>query len=109
MARLTRESRDYLATQFESLTPDEELVALPWIKDRVMTLEDFLTTRLLELVIHTDDLAVSVGVPTPQAPDSAYERVIALLTQLAVRRHGQVAVLRALSRAERAPESISAL
>ena len=109
VARLTRESRDYLATQFESLTPDEELVALPWIKDRVMTLEDFLTTRLLELVIHTDDLAVSVGVPTPQAPDSAYERVIALLTQLAVRRHGQIAVLRALSRAERAPESISAL
>jgi hypothetical protein len=109
VARSTREAREYLAKQFASPAPDDEVIALPWIKDRAMTLEDFLTTRVLELVIHTDDLAASVGVPTPEAPDSAYARVISLLTQLSVRRHGQLAVLRALSRAERAPESISAL
>jgi hypothetical protein len=35
--------------------------------------------------------------------------VLTLLTDLAVRRHGQPAVLRALTRAERAPAAINAL
>jgi Mycothiol maleylpyruvate isomerase N-terminal domain len=105
--RLTREAREFVAGRFASLKPGEP-VAVPLVEDRVLTVEDLLTTRLLELVIHADDLAVSVGVPTPQAPDSAYARVFGLLTPLAVRRHGQLAVLRALSRSERAPESIAA-
>ena len=108
VARLTREARDYLAKRFETLTPDE-LVAMPWVAGRVMTLSDVLTTRVLEPLIHSDDLAVSVGLETPAAPDSAYATVIGLLTPLAVRRYGPLAVLRALSRAERAPESIAAL
>ena len=105
--RLTVEARGYLAERFESLSP-EEVIALPWIEGRAMTAGDVLATRVLELLIHTDDLAVSVGVPTPQAPESAYARVIGLLAPLAVRRHGPIPVLRALSRAERAPESVSA-
>jgi hypothetical protein len=107
VVRQTREARDYLAKQFASLTVDEP-IAVPWVPDRVLTAEDLLTTRVLELVVHTDDLAVSVGVPTPTVPDSAYARVIGLLTRLSVGRHGPLAVLRALSRSERAPESISA-
>ena len=108
VARLTAQARDYLAGEFASLTP-REVIAMPWVEGRAMTLGDLLTTRLLELVIHTDDPAASVGLVTPQAPDSAYATVIGLLTPLSVRRHGPIAVLRALSRAERAPESISAL
>jgi hypothetical protein len=107
VARLTREARGYLAGQFASLSP-EEVIAVPWIAERAMTLNDVLSTRVLELLIHTDDLAASVGVETPEAPGSAYARVFALLTPLAVRRHGPIPVLRALSRAERAPESVSA-
>ncbi|MGH8794092.1 MAG: maleylpyruvate isomerase N-terminal domain-containing protein [Stackebrandtia sp.] len=76
---------------------------------RSLTFDDFLTTRLLELVVHSDDLAVSVGVPTPPAPESAVATVVDVLSRLAVRRHGATAVLRALSRAERAPARISAL
>ena len=106
--RHTREARAYLAKEFGSLTP-QDVIAMPWIAGRAMTLGDVLATRVLELVIHGDDLAVSVGIETPLAPDSAYERVIGLLAPLAVRRHGPLAVLRALSRAERAPESIAAL
>jgi len=34
--------------------------------------------------------------------------VFALLTRLSIRRHGTVALLRALSRAERAPASVTA-
>jgi len=106
--RLTREARAYLAKEFGSLAP-RDVIAMPWIEGRAMTLGDVLTTRVLELVIHSDDLAVSVGIETPLAPDSAYARVIGLLAPLAVRRHGPLAVLRALSRAERAPGSIAAL
>lgn len=76
----------------------------PWS----LTLDDYLTTRLMEIAVHSDDLAVSVGVPTPELPAEALEPVLSLLARLAVRRHGQPAVLRALSRAERAPANVTA-
>jgi hypothetical protein len=41
-------------------------------------------------------------------PDEVLGPVLALLTRLAVRRHGQSAVVAALSRAERAPGAINA-
>ncbi|MFC3500681.1 maleylpyruvate isomerase N-terminal domain-containing protein [Micromonospora krabiensis] len=76
----------------------------PWS----LTLDDYLTTRLMEIAVHSDDLAVSVGVPTPDLPADVLDPVLSLLARLAVRRHGQPAVLRALTRAERAPEDITA-
>jgi hypothetical protein len=66
------------------------------------------TNRMMELVIHIDDLAVSAGVPTPELPNPATDAVIGILATLAARRHGTVPVLRALTRAERAPATITA-
>ena len=74
-----------------------------------ISLDDFVTSRLLEVAVHSDDLAYSVGVPTPELPAKAIETVVDLLSRIALRRHGATNVLRALSRAERAPASISAL
>ena len=74
-----------------------------------ITFDDFVTSRLLEVVIHSDDLAYGVGVPTPEFAPEAVQTVVDLLSRIALRRHGATSVLRALSRAERAPESISAL
>ncbi|TDQ00824.1 maleylpyruvate isomerase N-terminal domain-containing protein [Labedaea rhizosphaerae] len=76
----------------------------PWS----LTLDDMLLTRLMELAVHADDLAVSVGVPTPPLPPAVQEAVVDLLSRLAMRRHGAVAVVRALARAERAPATIAA-
>jgi len=76
----------------------------PWS----LTLDDFLMTRMMELAVHSDDLAASVDLPTPALPDSVLDPVLALLFSLAVGRHGPGAMLRALSRTERAPASISA-
>ncbi|MEU8549163.1 maleylpyruvate isomerase N-terminal domain-containing protein [Streptomyces roseoverticillatus] len=76
----------------------------PWS----LRLDDLLITRMMELAVHNDDLAVSVGVPAPELPERAADTVVALLTRLARRRHGTGAVLRALTRAERAPASIAA-
>ncbi|MFE1789454.1 maleylpyruvate isomerase N-terminal domain-containing protein [Streptomyces sp. NPDC059525] len=72
-------------------------------------LDDFVASRMLELVVHSDDLAHSVGLPTPEFPAPAVETVVDLLSRIALRRHGATDVLRALSRSERAPASISAL
>ncbi|UQI45923.1 maleylpyruvate isomerase N-terminal domain-containing protein [Streptomyces sp. HU2014] len=72
-----------------------------------LSLDDFLVTRMVELAVHMDDLAVSVGLSAPELPGTALEPVVALLTGLSVRRHGQAALLRALTRAERAPAAIN--
>jgi hypothetical protein len=63
---------------------------------------------MMEIAVHSDDLAVSAGVDAPALPAEVLNPVLGLLTELAVRRHGQAAVLRALTRRERAPESITA-
>ncbi|QWF83822.1 maleylpyruvate isomerase N-terminal domain-containing protein [Amycolatopsis sp. CA-230715] len=89
-------------------TAPERAVHMPIWGDWSLSLDDLLVTRMMELAVHSDDLAVSVGVATPELPPSAVETVVSLLSRLAVRRHGPTAVLRALSRAERAPSSITA-
>ncbi|WP_241999480.1 maleylpyruvate isomerase N-terminal domain-containing protein [Streptomyces klenkii] len=76
----------------------------PWS----LRLDDLLVTRMMELAVHNDDLAVSVGTSAPELPERAADTVVALLARLARRRHGSTAVLRALARAERAPASIAA-
>ncbi|MGP3919156.1 maleylpyruvate isomerase N-terminal domain-containing protein [Nonomuraea sp. 10N515B] len=87
--------------------PADRVVHLPWA-DWSLMLDDFLLTRLVELVVHSDDLAASVGIETPALPESVIEPVVDLLARLAVHRHGATAVIRTLSRAERAPATISA-
>jgi hypothetical protein len=102
-----RRSLDVVRAELPSHSLDA-LVQPPWL-EWSMSLGNFLTTRLLEFTVHCDDLAVSVGVDTPTFPDAVVEPVFALLTALAARRYGQPAVLRALSRAERAPAAINAM
>jgi hypothetical protein len=74
-----------------------------------LTAHDFLVTRMMEIVVHSDDLAASIGVDTPEFPDSVITPVLGLLTGVAVRRHGATAVVRALTRPQRATDSIAAL
>jgi hypothetical protein len=82
-------------------------VLIPW-QDWSLTVADWLVTREMEIMVHSDDLAASIGVPTPEFPDDVVTAVLALLTGVAVRRHGQTALVRALSRPQRAPSSVSA-
>lgn len=101
------------------VTLDELRVTLPATPSRPVrrptwgpwsiTFDDFVTSRLLEIVIHCDDLAHSVGLPAPEFTTEAVETVVDLLTRISLQRHGATNVIRALSRAERAPRSISAL
>jgi hypothetical protein len=86
---------------------EPDTVFIPW-QGWALTTADFLTTRMMEMVVHGDDLASSVGLGTPTHGDDVIAPVLSLLTGVAVRRHGQVAVVRALSRPQRAPGSVSA-
>ncbi len=63
----------------------------PWS----VTLESFLVTRIMELVVHSDDLAVSVGVDTPEFPRPVIETVVDVLSRLALNRHSAMDVVRA--------------
>ncbi len=69
--------------------------------DLVLTLDDYLVTRLVELVVHGDDLAASLGVPPPQLNAAATGLVSGTLVEVARIRHGDIAVVRALARRER--------
>ncbi len=84
-----------------------DAVLIPW-QGWALTTHDFLVTRLMEIVVHADDLAVSLDAPTPQFPNAAVRLVLGLLTSVAVERHGQTMLVRALSRPDRAPGSVSA-
>jgi hypothetical protein len=77
-----------------------DVVPIPW-QGWSLRRDDFLLTRMLEIVVHTDDLALSVGVRTPEFPAEVFAPVRDLLVRLAVRRHGQSAVISALARSER--------
>ena len=85
----------------------DDPVLIPW-QGWALTAHDFLVTRLMEMLVHSDDLAASLDEPTPQFPDEAVRLVLGLLSSVAVERHGQTAVVRALSRPQRAPDSVSA-
>jgi Mycothiol maleylpyruvate isomerase N-terminal domain len=87
--------------------PASRVVHLPW-GPWSLSLDDFLLTRMMEIAVHSDDLAHSCAVPTPELPPEVLDLVLTLLLRLAVRRHGPTQVLRALSRAERAPVTITA-
>lgn len=96
-----------LARLDSALTTVPPVVVVPWT-GAAMAIEDFVATRLLEIVVHADDLAASIDVPVPQFPHEVLSPVLTLLTDLSVRRHGQDALVRALSRPQRAPATIAA-
>lgn len=105
-----------LAAEVEAALDELRTTVMAQHEDRIVDLgewglrvDDFLLTRVLELVVHVDDLAVSVDVPTPPLPPEAVEATVTLLGRLAVWRHGALPVVRALARQERAPASIAAL
>jgi hypothetical protein len=106
---LRARAAELLAHLHERLPAAAEGISLTVFGGLSMTLDDYLDTRFVELIVHLDDLAVSLGVEMPQVPELAARRATAVLADLASRRHGLPAVLRALARAERAPARVNAL
>jgi hypothetical protein len=93
-ARVAADLRVRLADE-----PMERLVGA--LGGRMLTLDDFCRTRLIELLFHLDDLAASVGVPCPDTSVEARTIAIDVLIGIARMQHGDLEVLRALGREER--------
>jgi hypothetical protein len=70
-----------------------------------MTLDGLITTRLVELLAHSDDLATSLDLPY-DPPAQALTIVSACLIDVARRRHGDRTLLRALARGDRTREPV---
>jgi hypothetical protein len=79
--------------------PTDRLVAA--LGGRMLTLDDFCRTRLIEVLFHIDDLAASVGLSPPDTDVDGRNIVIETLVGIARMRHGDWPVLHALARDER--------
>jgi hypothetical protein len=82
--------------------PEDRLVPVVQVRGGAARLDDYLTSRVIELVLHTDDLACSVGVTLPDVPSDVLAVVTTAFVDLAVARSGSRAVLRSFARRERA-------
>ena len=67
---------------------------------KVMRLDDYLATRIVEQVVHLDDLARSLDIDPWPNPPGAEAIVIAFGAEVGRLRHGGAAMLRALYRGE---------
>jgi uncharacterized protein (TIGR03083 family) len=96
-----------LAAVHEALHEQPAGRQLTVLGGRPITLDQYLVTRMVELAVHADDLATSLGVEPPAFEEAHIGLVVECLVSVARRRHGDLAVLRALTRTER--DTVNAL
>jgi hypothetical protein len=87
---------DHLAERLQTEPAEHRIPAL----GRVLLLDEYLKTRIVEMVFHLEDLARSLEQPSPRVPPEALQIAIAVLVDTARIRHGDRAVLHALGRRE---------
>jgi hypothetical protein len=103
LATRCRQVSDQLASRLVAEPVDRMIGAL---EGRRLTLDDFCRTRLIEILVHVDDLAASVSLKPPAVPAEATGVVIDVLVGIARRRYGDWGVVRALARRERADPAV---
>ena len=88
---------DHLAERLPDVPAEHRIPAL----GQVLLIDEYLKTRLVEMVFHLDDVARSLELPSPELPPEATRIAIQVLVDTARIRHGDRAVLDALARRER--------
>ena len=86
---------DHLRRRLPDERPDHRIPA----GGGALQLDEYLRTRVVELVIHTADLCRSLEIDPPETPE-AKRVAIGVLLDTALVRHGETAVLNALARRE---------
>jgi hypothetical protein len=77
------------------------ILAFSWAPSLSMTLSEFLRSRILELVVHGDDLVHSVGIEQLPFERDAIDLACHLGIDINIQRYGSSAVLRSLFRRDR--------
>ena len=67
----------------------------------VLPLDEYLVTRMVELVVHADDLAASAALETPEFDAMTMACTIGCMLAMVRARHGDIAVVRSFARRER--------
>jgi Mycothiol maleylpyruvate isomerase N-terminal domain len=85
-------------------------VYLPRMPPMAGPLAMMVANRTVELVVHMDDLAVSVGLPTPPITPQAGAMALTVLLSVARKMNTDLEVIRVMARAERAkPDAARAI
>ena len=117
-ARFLRDDGEQLAAQGAEALAGELDALGPRLADRLATvpadrrvnavrtpkpvrIDDYLASRVLEVVVHADDVATGAGCDPPAFADEVIEVATGFLLRLARSRSGDLAVVRAMTRAER--------
>jgi hypothetical protein len=85
---------------------DHPLPARIRLESGAMATEAYLRTRIIELLVHADDLAASIELPTPDPPGASVTVAIETLVDAARSIYGDLDVMRAFTRAERIPPTV---
>ena len=80
---------------------DDSIVSFRWGVGVPMTMREFLRSRIVELAVHLDDLAVSVGIDDLTLSPSTVILACEVGVAIDVERYGATQVLRALFRRQR--------
>lgn len=95
-----------LAPRLRALDPGTLIAAAA---GKVLRVDVYLMTRIVEQTVHLDDLARSIGVEPWPLPPGAEALTIAVATEVAQRRHGAPALIRALYRQGHATPALPVL
>lgn len=86
-------------------TPSDRVLAV--LGGTAIGLDDYLATRIVELVVHAGDLVASVdGLGPPTLPEAGEAVTVRVLAEVARRRTSTAAMVTTLARRERAPTQV---
>jgi hypothetical protein len=100
---------EHLRWVLPAMDPDKH-VYLPRLPPMAGSLSMTLANRTNELVVHMDDVAVSVGLPTPPIRPEAAAMALTVLTSLSRYANSDLELIRVMARSERAkPDKVRAI
>lgn len=104
VSRRATAALDDLRRELPAVPADHVLAVLGGI---AIPLDDYLATRVVELVVHVDDLVASIDdLQPPVLPAAGEATAVRVLAEVARRRTSTRAMITTLARAERAPGQV---
>ena len=109
MIERTTRTLEMLKWMLPAMDPNKR-VYLPRLPPMAGPLAMIVANRSNEIIVHMDDVAVSVGLPTPPLRPAAAAMALTVLLSVARKSNTDLEVIRVMARAERAkPDAARAI